>query len=62
MPRTRITGCSSGFGQGIAEPFHDQGWQVITTMPRPAAAGRPASDRLQSLPRDVTNPGSVATA
>lgn len=38
MPRTLITGCSSGFGQAIAARFLDQGWDVIATMKLPAGA------------------------
>ncbi|TQS73914.1 SDR family oxidoreductase [Rhodobacteraceae bacterium] len=62
MPRILITGCSSGFGQAIAAQFLDQGWEVIATMRKPSFEGLPASDRLQVLPLDVTNPESIAAA
>ena len=28
-----ITGCSSGFGRLTAKLFHNNGWNVIATMP-----------------------------
>ena len=62
MPRILITGCSSGFGQAIAAQFLEQGWEVIATMRSPSADGLPASDRLQLLPLDVTDPDSIAAA
>lgn len=62
MPRILITGCSSGFGQAIAAQFLDQGWEVIATMRKPSAEGLPASDHLQVLPLDVTDPESIAAA
>ncbi len=60
MSRILITGCSSGFGQAIATRFVDEGWEVIATMRSPSTEGLPASDRLQVLPLDVTDPDGIA--
>ena len=62
MPRILITGCSSGFGQAIAERFLDEGWDVVATMRVPSTEGLPTSDHLQILPLDVTDPESIANA
>ncbi len=62
MPSILITGCSSGFGQAIAARFLDEGWEVIATMRTPSTEGLPASDRLQILPLDVTQPPSIEAA
>jgi NAD(P)-dependent dehydrogenase (short-subunit alcohol dehydrogenase family) len=62
MPRTLITGTSSGFGKAIAAHFLDQGWEVVATMRAPSAEGLPVSDRLRLLPLDVTDADSIAKA
>ncbi len=62
MPRILITGCSSGFGQAIAARFLDEGWEVVATMRTPAAEGLPISERLRTLPLDVTQPLSIEAA
>lgn len=46
MSRILITGCSSGFGQAIANQFLDRGWDVIATMRSPSREGLTESDRL----------------
>jgi len=59
-PTVLITGCSSGYGLETARYFHAQGWRVIATMRRPDPNLFRASDRLQVLPLDVTDPASIA--
>lgn len=62
MPRTLITGCSSGFGQAIAARFLDEGWEVVATVRTPTSEGLPTSERLRILPLDVTQPLSIEAA
>lgn len=62
MKTALITGCSSGYGLATALHFHAQGWRVIATMRTPREALFPASERLQVLALDVTNPQSIARA
>lgn len=62
MNRILITGCSSGFGRETATYFLDQGWNVVATMRDPAANTLPASEKLQVLALDVTDPASVVSA
>lgn len=57
-----ITGCSTGFGRETAQYFLDMGWSVVATMRNPAASTLPVSDRLRTLPLDVTNAESIAAA
>lgn len=63
MKTVFITGCSSGYGQGTARHFLQQGWNVIATMrqPEPALLGG-ASERLRVLQLDVTDEDSIARA
>jgi NAD(P)-dependent dehydrogenase (short-subunit alcohol dehydrogenase family) len=57
-----ITGTSSGYGKAIAQHFLDRGWNVIATMRRPDPAIFPASQRLKTLPLDVTDANSIEKA
>lgn len=62
MKTVLITGCSSGFGLEIAKDFLDNGWRVVATMRTPRADLLPASDNLQILALDVTDPDSIRAA
>jgi len=62
MKTVLITGCSSGFGLEIAKYFLARDWKVIATMRSPRADILPASDRLQLLALDVTDPDSIRRA
>lgn len=62
MKTVLITGCSSGFGLDTARLFLDRSWRVIATMRTPREDLLPASDALQVIPLDVTDPASVARA
>ena len=57
-----ITGCSSGYGLATARHFLAQGWRVVATMRSPQPNLFPASEHLQLVALDVTNPDSIATA
>lgn len=64
MTRTvLITGTSSGYGKATAELFLEHGWNVLATMrrPDPAVFGK-GSDRLRTLPLDVTDEQSIKAA
>ena len=62
MPTILITGCSSGYGQHIAQHFLDHGWTVIATMRTPRTDVFAPSDRLRILPLDVTKADSIRAA
>ena len=62
MNTVLITGASSGFGLGIAQRFHDEGWNVVATMRTPREDVLPRSDRIRIVPLDVTDPDSIAAA
>lgn len=62
MNTVLITGASSGFGLGIAQRFHDEGWNVIATMRNPREGVLPNSDRIRLVRLDVTDPDSIAAA
>ncbi|WP_442581803.1 SDR family oxidoreductase [Mesorhizobium sp. ASY16-5R] len=58
-----ITGTSSGYGKATVELFLDRGWNVIATMRRPdPSVFATSSDRLEVLPLDVTDAGSIRKA
>lgn len=62
MKTVLITGCSSGFGVEIAKYFLDRNWRVVATMRTPRMDILPASERLQILALDVTDPESIRRA
>lgn len=62
MNTVLTTGASSGFGLGIAQRFHDEGWNVIATMRNPRQDVLPRSDRIRLVQLDVTDPDSIAAA
>lgn len=58
-----ITGASSGFGKATAQRFASQGWNVIATMRKPAAAADfGAGEKLLIAQLDVTDPASIDRA
>ncbi len=58
-----ITGASSGYGRATAQHFLDHGWNVVATMRRPdVGLFQAAEGRLQVLPLDVTDFGSIQNA
>lgn len=63
MKNVLVTGCSSGYGLATAHHFLDHGWNVVATMraPKPVA-GLPASDKLRTVPLDVTDRASITSA
>lgn len=62
MKTVLITGASSGYGLETARHFHAQGWNVIATMRTPREDILPRSERIRSLPLDVTSAASISTA
>ncbi len=62
MKTVLITGCSSGYGLGIAQHFHDKGWKVIATMRTPREGVLPKSERIRVLALDVTKAESIEAA
>lgn len=62
MSTILITGCSSGYGQHVAQYFLDRGWTVIATMRTPRTDVFAPSDRLRILPLDVTKADSIHAA
>ncbi len=59
MKTILITGCSSGFGLGIARTFLERGWKVIATMRHPDHGVLPASEHLRIMTLDVTDADSI---
>jgi NAD(P)-dependent dehydrogenase (short-subunit alcohol dehydrogenase family) len=57
-----ITGASAGFGLATANLFLERGWRVIAGMRSPRNDLLPASDRLQVVALDVTDPDSIKAA
>ncbi len=62
MKSILITGASAGFGLATANLFLDRGWRVIAGMRSPRHNLLPASDRLQVVALDVTDPDSITAA
>lgn len=62
MKTILITGCSSGFGLETARYFLDRDWTVVATMRTPRQDVLPASEQLQVLALDVTDPDSIRQA
>ncbi len=62
MQTVLITGCSSGFGLETARYFLERGWRVVATMRNPRENLLPASENLQIVALDVTDPASVRAA
>lgn len=63
MPQTLfITGASTGIGRAAAIYFRDKGWNVAATMRDPSGHTALASDRLLTLPLDVTDPSTIRPA
>lgn len=62
MKTVLITGCSSGFGLETARYFLDQGWNVVATMRTPQPQLLPTSERLRTVPLDVTRQDSIRDA
>lgn len=58
-----ITGASSGIGRATAELFHDQGWNVVATMRKPADGEELAKrDNVLVTELDVTDDQSIEAA
>ena len=58
-----VTGASSGFGKAIAQRFAGQGWNVIASMRKPAAAADLGKlDNVLVAQLDVTDPASIRRA
>ncbi|MBW6399890.1 SDR family oxidoreductase [Roseomonas sp. HJA6] len=57
-----ITGTSSGYGKAMAELFLERGWNVLATMRRPDPEAFPPSERLRTLPLDITEAQSIDAA
>lgn len=62
MKTILITGSSSGYGLETARHFHARGWNVVASMRTPRTDLLPASDRVQVVALDVTQPASIAAA
>lgn len=57
-----ITGCSSGIGLCVAHGLQQRGYRVFATVRNPADAGVLEQQGLESLPLDLADPASIATA
>lgn len=62
MKTILITGSSSGYGLETARHFLARGWNVVASMRTPRTDLFPASDRVQVVALDVTQPASIAAA
>lgn len=57
-----ITGCSSGIGAALARELHSRGQRVFATARRPESLQPLAELGIETLPLDVNDDASVATA
>jgi NAD(P)-dependent dehydrogenase (short-subunit alcohol dehydrogenase family) len=62
MNTVLITGASAGFGLETAKLFLSKGWRVVAGMRSPREDLLAASDRLEVVKLDVTDPDSIAAA
>jgi len=62
MNTVLITGASAGFGLETAKLFLSKGWRVVAGMRSPREDLLPASDRLEIVKLDVTDPNSIKAA
>jgi NAD(P)-dependent dehydrogenase (short-subunit alcohol dehydrogenase family) len=60
-PRVFVTGCSSGFGLGLARAFREQGWDVIAGLRDPARAPREL-DAVRIVALDLADEAQVLAA
>lgn len=57
-----ITGCSSGIGYDAAHALKARGWRVFATARKPGDVDRLASEGLESLTLDHTDPETIRAA
>jgi NAD(P)-dependent dehydrogenase (short-subunit alcohol dehydrogenase family) len=57
-----ITGASTGIGRAAVVFFRDKGWNVAATMRTPSDHPDLVSDRVRTLPLDVTDAATVRPA
>jgi NAD(P)-dependent dehydrogenase (short-subunit alcohol dehydrogenase family) len=57
-----ITGASTGIGRAAVVHFRDKGWNVAATMRTPADHADLVSDRVITLPLDVTKASTIGPA
>ena len=63
MPQTVfITGASTGIGRAAVVFFRDKGWNVAATMRTPSDHPDLVSDRVRTLPLDVTDAATIRPA
>jgi NAD(P)-dependent dehydrogenase (short-subunit alcohol dehydrogenase family) len=61
VPRVLVTGCSSGFGLGLAKAFREEGWEVIAGLRDPAHAPQ-GLDGARIVALDLADEAQVAAA
>lgn len=57
-----ITGASTGIGRAAVIHFRDHGWNVAATMRKPSEHADLVSDRVVTLPLDVTDAATIRPA